>query len=88
MAEASRVLRPNGRLVVIDFAAHSEEKLRTKFNHHRLGFTDGEMSQYFGFAGFDDTFLVDQLVGDPLTVKFWLGRRRRDLQLVSTAEVG
>jgi len=38
--EAARVLRPNGRLVIVDFLTHNEEQLRSEHRHHRLGFDD------------------------------------------------
>lgn len=84
--EASRVLRPNGRLIVIDFAAHTEEELRSQYNHFRLGFSDPEIRQCFKTAGFKAGARIEQLVGDPLTVKFWQGRRQqrtRELLAVS-----
>src|SRR5690606_19843402 len=34
--EAARVLRPGGRLLVVDFAPHEEELLREKYAHRRL----------------------------------------------------
>jgi len=73
--EASRVLRPNGRLIVVDFAAHSEEYLRTEYQHHRLGFTDSEIHQCLTNAGISTQAETHQLVGDPLTVKFWLAQK-------------
>ena len=82
--EAGRVLRPRGRLIVIDFAAHGEEGLREEHQHHRLGFTDNEISYCFGTAGLDVEFDVDQLVGDPLTVKFWQARQRQTLHLLKS----
>ncbi len=36
--EAARVLRPGGRLLVVDFAPHEQEFLREQFAHRRLGF--------------------------------------------------
>jgi len=82
--EAGRVLRAHGRLVVIDFAAHGEEKLRSEFRHHRLGFTDGEIRQCFTRAGLEAEEHSDQLVGDPLTVKFWQARQKQKLHVLKS----
>ena len=69
--EASRVLRAEGRLIVVDFAAHTEEYLRSEFRHHRLGFSDSEIRQYFDIAGIASPAEPRQLIGDPLTIKIW-----------------
>ena len=84
--EAARVLRPRGRLILVDFAAHGEEKLRDEFKHHRLGFADEEVRLWFEHCGLDTDFGVDQLVGSPLTVKFWQGRQRHSLQILKPAQ--
>ena len=44
IAEAARVLRQNGLLIVVDFAPHPLEYLRTDHAHHRLGFADAEIA--------------------------------------------
>jgi ubiquinone/menaquinone biosynthesis C-methylase UbiE/DNA-binding transcriptional ArsR family regulator len=80
--EAARVLRPHGRLILVDFAAHGEEKLRDEFNHHRLGFSDEEVRLWFKNCGLETESDIEQLVGSPLTVKFWQGRQRDTLQLL------
>ena len=77
--EASRVLRPEGRLIVVDFAAHAEEYLRVDYQHHRLGFTDAEIGQCFESAGISAQLDTRQLTGDPLTVKFWLAQKSNKL---------
>ena len=82
--EAARVLRPQGRLILVDFAAHGEEKLRDEFNHHRLGFSDDEVRQWFKSCGLEGDSDIEQLVGSPLTVKFWQGRLRNNLQFLKT----
>ncbi|MCP4378535.1 MAG: metalloregulator ArsR/SmtB family transcription factor [bacterium] len=69
--EAARILRTEGRLIVVDFAAHAEEYLRIDFQHHRLGFADAEIRQCFDAAGISVGSKTRQLIGDPLTVKFW-----------------
>ena len=43
--EAARVLRPDGRLLVIDFAPHDLEFLRDDHAHRRLGFAADTVSQ-------------------------------------------
>ncbi len=76
--EAARVLKPGGRLLIVDFAVHTEEYLRDEHQHHRLGFADAEVAQYCELAGLSADMLTDQLIGEPLTVKFWLAERLGD----------
>jgi SAM-dependent methyltransferase len=40
IAEAARVLRPGGRVIIVDFAPHALERLRSEHAHRRLGFAD------------------------------------------------
>src|SRR5205085_595105 len=46
IAEAARTLRPQGRLLVVDFAPHDLEFLREEHAHLRLGFTPEAISQW------------------------------------------
>ena len=71
IAEASRVLRQNGRLVVIDFAPHAQDILIEDHAHHRLGLADEEVSAWCEFAGLRCE-MTSSLTGDPLTVNVWL----------------
>lgn len=43
VAEAIRVLRPGGHLVVADFAAHNNERMRTLYGDRHLGFTKEQL---------------------------------------------
>jgi len=81
--EASRVLRANGRLIVVDFAVHTEEYLRSKFKHHRLGFTDDEIHQCFKSAGISVPKKPQKLIGEPLTIKIWQAQKSKNLLSMS-----
>jgi len=72
IAEAARVLKENGKLVIVDFASHQEEQLRTEHQHQRLGFGDREILQSMLQAGIQPG-PTEALVGDPITVKLWQG---------------
>lgn len=76
IAEAARVLRPGGRLYIVDFSRHEEEFLRAQHQHRWLGFDDAEVSRWCLAAGLE-TGPVEQLQGDPLTVLVWPARRPR-----------
>ena len=81
--EAAKLLRPSGRLVIVDFAPHGLEFLRDAHAHARLGFSDRQMAEWFAEAGLEvgDSLAFDQKGSDDskLTVKLWTGRDRRML---------
>lgn len=72
--EAARVLKPGGRLVIVDFATHTVEQLRTEHRHHRLGFEDEEIEAWLSQSDLTSG-LSRNLRGEPLTVKIWQGTR-------------
>jgi ubiquinone/menaquinone biosynthesis C-methylase UbiE len=74
IAEAARVLAPNGRLVIVDFASHDLEELRSVHAHARLGFADDMMERIFASSGLKLSG-VETLEGGKLVVKIWLGTR-------------
>ncbi|MCG8511811.1 MAG: metalloregulator ArsR/SmtB family transcription factor [Rhodospirillales bacterium] len=76
IAESARVLRPGGRMLVVDFAPHDLESLRDEHEHRRLGFADSELRAYFDQAGLNGS-AVRHLSGNPLTVAIWRAEKRR-----------
>lgn len=74
LAEAARVLKPGGRLLVVDFAPHNLEYLRTEHAHRRLGFAEAEVAAWCRAAGLTVERAV-HLAGSPLTVTIWPAMR-------------
>jgi ArsR family transcriptional regulator len=72
VAEAARLLVPGGRLLVVDFAPHELEELRSRDAHVRLGFADESVLRYFAEAGLEGR-VVEHLEGGELTVTLWIG---------------
>lgn len=90
IAEAARVLRPSGRLLVVDFAPHDLEFLRDEHAHRRLGFAPEIVTQWLDAAGLE---VIDQKTLPPdassdgkIAVSLWLGRDRR-IALAGSREV-
>ena len=79
LTEAARILCPGGRLMVVDFAPHDVDELRTEHAHRRLGIAAENMAQWLQRAGLS---LVQHDVlpppwrkdGTGLTVSLWLAQ--------------
>lgn len=79
LLEARRILRPDGKLLIVDFAPHELEELREEHAHRRLGISAEQMTAWFTRAHLQ---LVRHMVLDPpwlksrkgLTVSLWLAQ--------------
>jgi SAM-dependent methyltransferase len=77
VAEAARVLKRGGTLLIADFAPHDIEGLRTEHQHRRLGFDRREVASWLEAAGLKLVNSMDLPPDEPhgLTVSLWLGGR-------------
>lgn len=81
VAEAARLLRPAGRLLIVDFAPHGLEFLRDEHAHVKLGFSDRQIEEWLSDAGLEllekRDFDRRAAAAPGLTVKLWFARDRR-----------
>ena len=85
--EATRLLTPGGRLLIVDFAPHALEFLRVDHAHLRLGFRADTVAAWLAAIrarGADrsarsrrPTTATSTPDGERLTVTLWLGQDRR-----------
>ena len=78
--EAARVLRPRGRLILVDFAPHDATLLGPDHAHRWPGFSDERINGWIEGAGLVAGRPVSlpgpsRLPGGALTVKLWRGER-------------
>lgn len=78
LAEAVRIVRPAGRVLVLDLRAHDEPWVRTRLGDKWLGFDDEELRGLMSDAGLADVKLTvgSRKTGDPFTVLISSGLKR------------
>ncbi len=77
VAEAARILKPSGRLLIVDFAHHNIEAMREDFAHRRLGLERDVVQGWLCKSGlrqgqYQEVKSPENSQGK-LTVSLWLG---------------
>jgi ubiquinone/menaquinone biosynthesis C-methylase UbiE/DNA-binding transcriptional ArsR family regulator len=89
--EAARLLRPQGLLLVIDFAPHDLEFLREEHAHLRLGFAADTLAQWMSAAQLEvlahQTLEPEPNSEGKIAVSLWLARDKRVAFASSAREV-
>ncbi len=81
LAEARRMLRPHGRLLVIDLVAHQCIDITTRLAHRWPGFADADLIHLLRTAGFDPG--ETSTVPAALPIRLWSARSASAAALVA-----
>lgn len=83
VASAARTLRVDGTAIIVDFAPHDVESLRTDFAHRRLGFAPEEVTSWCNRAGLEVRSVQhfhksSDSQDQSLTITMWVATRHAD----------
>jgi SAM-dependent methyltransferase len=78
LIEAHRILRPRGRVLVLDLREHAEAWVTTKLGDRWLGFDDAALKKLLETTGFDEAKVRvgARRTGDPFAVLIAVGTKR------------
>ena len=82
LAEAHRILKPGGRLLVLDLREHAEAWVKAKLGDRWLGFSQDRLHDLMRDAGFTDAVVRvgARRTGDPFTVLIAAGTKEARTQ--------
>jgi ArsR family transcriptional regulator len=77
LAEASRILKPGGRVLVLDLREHEQAWVKSKLGDRWLGFSEDQLRSLLGATGFADTTVRTgaRRSADPFAVLIAAGTR-------------
>ncbi len=81
LQESSRLLKPGGQCLIVDFSPHNLDFLREEFAHERLGFSQEQMGRWLKNAGLKPQKVM-QLEADAgeseqkLNLSLWLAEKQ------------
>ncbi|TCZ53620.1 ArsR/SmtB family transcription factor [Roseicella aquatilis] len=73
LAEAARVLRPDGQLVIVDLGPHGKAGLAAEHAHRWPGFADDEIGDWLGMAGC--RLDPPAILPGPVEIRVWSAHR-------------
>ena len=85
LSEVARVLRPGGRLIVIDLEQHGRDELVTRLAHRWPGFSDATMGALLEDAGMQRSEPLP--IEGPLAVRIWPATRTADAPIAQLREL-
>ena len=75
IAEAARILKPGGALVVVEWSAHRDETLRSRFQDRWLGFEAGTLEKWLTGAGLNVQTKTTLALPTGLKILLFRGRK-------------
>jgi ArsR family transcriptional regulator len=85
LAEVARVLRPGGRLIVVDLAQHGREDVTARLAHRWPGFSDDAMRALLAQAGMRQGEAI--AIEGPLAIRLWPATRGVDSPIAQPREL-
>ncbi|MBT5186749.1 MAG: metalloregulator ArsR/SmtB family transcription factor [Kordiimonadaceae bacterium] len=73
--ETSRILRQNGRVIIVDFLPHQLEVLRNEHAHRRLGFSQKEVKDWCNATALEINS-IKIMQGSELDIAIWVATKK------------